>query len=145
MKKSLSLIALALFLTGCASSTQYVKSLDSTQYNTEMAKIYVLRPSAFGSAITMKIYQDDKIIGKLGPGSYLSWEVDPSKGAINVISKSENKDMVTIIPQGGKTYYLKQKIHMGIVIARTELELIGAEEANQILEKLKKPQVNYIE
>ncbi len=84
---------------------QYVKYSGNELNQETNAKINVIRSTNFGSAIKMKIYQDDKLIGKLGPKSYLSWEVDPSKGAITIISKSENKDMLIISPKVGKTYY----------------------------------------
>ena len=145
MKKLLSIICLTLLLTSCASTTQYVKYSGKELNQKNNAKIYVIRSTNFGSGIKMKIYQDDKLIGKLGPKSYLSWEVDPSKGDITIISKSENKDMLTISPKAGKTYYIKQKIKMGFAIARTKLEFLEETEAKEMLNKLKKPQMKYAE
>lgn len=145
MKKLLPIIFLSLLLGSCASTTQYVKFSGNETNNESNAKIYVLRPSSYGSGIKMNVYQDEKLIGKLGPKSYLSWEVDPSKGDITVISKSENKDMLTISPNAGKTYYIKQKVKMGWVVARSGLEFIDTTEAMEILRKLKKPKMKYAE
>jgi hypothetical protein len=136
---------MTLLLSSCASTTQYVKYSGKELSKNSNAKIYVIRNTNFGSAIKMKIYQDEKLIGKLGPKSFLSWEVDPSKGEISIISKSENKDMLTIKPKAGKTYYIKQKIKLGFAIARTGLEFLEPEDAKEILEKLKKPQMKYAE
>ena len=61
------------------------------------------------------------------------------------MSKSENKDMLTINPQAGKTYYIKQKVKMGIAIARTGLEFIEENEGKEILRKLKAPKSKYTE
>lgn len=111
----------------------------------ELATIYVVRPSSFGSAIRFRIFQDEKLIGKLGPNSYLSWTVKPDGKDLTIVSKSENKDMVTINPQPGKTYFIKQEVKMGIAIARTGLKIIEEQEGKSILEKLKKPDVKYAE
>lgn len=145
MKKLLPIICLTFLLTSCASTMQYVKYSGNEPNNETNAKIYVIRSTNFGSAIKMKIYQDDKLIGKLGPKSYLSWEVDPTKGDITIISKSENKDMLTISPKAGKTYYIKQKIKMGWAVARTGLEFLEENEAKEMLSNLKKPQMKYAE
>ena len=146
MKKFISVLTLIFLLSGCASTKQYVQNSDrnnsGNNYNNEtMAQIYVLRPSSFGSAITLKIYQDEKFIGELGPNSYLSWQVDPANGKIEVISKAENYAMIVITPEVGKTYYIKQKVKMGWIMARTELEWLKEEEALELLKKLKAPEI----
>ena len=145
MKKLISLFGLVILLSGCASTTQYVKLSESgnasDDYSSEtMARIFVLRPSAFGSAITFKIYQDETFIGELGPRSYLSWQVDPAEGEIGIISKAENYSRLSVTPQVGKTYYIKQKVKMGWIMARTDLELLSEKEALEILKKLKAPE-----
>ncbi|WP_158276185.1 DUF2846 domain-containing protein [Brumimicrobium oceani] len=145
MKKLIFFTSLLLLLTSCASTKQYVKFAGAQSNSETKAQIYVLRPSSFGSAIKMNIYQDDKIIGKLGPNSYLSWDVDASIGEFRIISVAENSDILTIKPVAGKTYYIKQKVKLGVVIARTELELIGKIEAEEMLRRLKKPKSNYAE
>jgi hypothetical protein len=145
VKNLLPIICLTLILASCASTTQYVKYSGKELNQEKNAKIYVIRSTNFGSGIKMKIYQDDKLIGKLGPKSYLAWEVDPSEGDITIISKSENKDMLTISPKAGKTYYIKQKIKMGWAIARTGLEFLDENEAKEMLSNLKKPQMKYAE
>ncbi|WP_370476565.1 DUF2846 domain-containing protein [Tamlana flava] len=147
MKKFLSAFSLFLLLVGCAATTQYVQVSDSNKksnnYSSEtMAQIYVLRPSSFGSAITFKIYQNEKFIGELGPNSYLAWQVDPANGQIEVISKSENYSVLSVTPEAGKTYYIKQKVKMGWIMARTDLELLSEEEAVEMLKKLKSPKTS---
>ena len=141
MRKLLPIICLTLILASCASTTQYVKYSGKELNQEKNAKIYVIRTSNFGSAIQMIIYQDDKLIGSLGPKSYLAWEVDPSEGDIAIISRSENIDMLTISPKAGKTYYIKQKMKMGVVTARTELEFLDENEAKKMLSNLKKPKM----
>jgi hypothetical protein len=142
--KSLTVV-LILILSSCASTFQYNKIAQPNSNDKEMATIYVLRPSSFGSAIKFGIYQDEKLIGKLGPKSYLAWSVKPDGKELTIMSKSENKDILTINPQPGKTYYIKQKVKMGIAIARTGLEFIDENEGKEILRKVKAPQSKYTE
>ena len=145
MKIKSLIIVLSLILSSCASTFQYNKIAQPNSNDKEMATIYVLRPSSFGSAIKFGIYQDEKLIGKLGPKSYLAWTVKPDGKELTIMSKSENKDMLTINPQAGKTYYIKQKVKMGIAIARTGLEFIEENEGKEILRKLKAPKSKYTE
>ncbi len=137
MKSISLLIILSLILTSCARTYQYAKTENSNEK--EMATIYVVRPSLFGSAIKFKIYQDEALVGKLGPKSYLAWNVKPGGNALSIMSKSENKAIVKINPQPGKTYYVKQKVKMGIVMPRSDMELIEEQQGKEMLRKLKTP------
>ncbi len=145
MKIKSLIVFVSLILSSCASTFQYNKIVQPNSNDKEMATIYVLRTSSFGSAIKFGIYQDEKLIGKLGPKSYLAWTVKPDGKKLTIMSKSENKDMLTINPQAGKTYYIKQNVKMGIAIARTELEFIEENEGKEILQKLKAPKSKYTE
>ncbi len=145
MKIKSLIVVVSLILSSCASTFQYNKIAQPNSNDEEMATICVLRPSSFGSAIKFGIYQDEKLIGKLGPKSYLAWTVKPDGKELTIMSKSENKDMLTINPQAGKTYYIKQKVKMGIAIARTGLEFIEENEGKEILRKLKAPKSKYTE
>ena len=145
MKIKSLIVVVSLILSSCASTFQYNKIAQPNSNDKEMATIYVLRPSSFGSAIKFGIYQDEKLIGKLGPKSYLAWTVKTDGKELTIMSKSKNKDILTIYPQAGKTYYIKQKVKMGIAIARTGLEFIEENEGKEILRKLKAPKSKYTE
>ncbi len=123
----------------CASTQQYVNVSNLNSAENGTAKICVLRPSLMGSAIKFKIYQDDKLIGKLGPESYLIWNVTPDGKDIKISSKSENEDILFINPQPGKIYYIKQTAKVGFFMSRTKIEFIEEQEAKESLNKLKKP------
>jgi hypothetical protein len=145
LKKIMQLLALSLILTSCASTLQYSKVAEANTVDPDKATIYVIRPTVFGSAIKFGIYQDDKLIGRLGPKSYLAWSVDADGNDISIVSKSENKDMLNINPQPGKTYYIRQKVRMGFAVARTAIEFMDESEAKEILEKIKPPKSKYSE
>jgi len=110
-----------------------------------MATIYVLRPSSYGSAVKFRVYEGDSLIGRLGPKSYLAWNIKPEGKEVTIVSRSENKDTFIINPKAGKTYYIKQRVKMGFAFARTGLEQLDQAEGKKILRRLKKPKLNYAE
>lgn len=138
---------LSILLTSCASTMQYTKlaNVDSFENNDDVARIIVFRPSVKASAVKFGIYQDDRLIGKLGPKSYLSWLVEANDEEIIILSKSEKKDILTIKPQKGKTYYIKQTMKMGILTARAGIDFVDEDEAKKYLKKLNSPKSRYAE
>jgi len=145
MKNNLLILLLSMVFVSCATTTQFVKYANKVSIDKETARIYVIRPSTFGSAVTFNIFQDEKPVGKLGPMSFLLWDVKTNTGAIKIESKSENTAMITIQPQPGKNYYIMQKVQMGVIVARTKLELIPEQQAIEYLKKLKEPKLKIIE
>ncbi len=141
MNKIIGFLVLALF-TSCATTSQSVKFADSSN-NQAQAKIYVLRPSLFASAVRMKVFCNDQLIGATGPKSYLCWTVNP--GEYTIRSNAENKDYFTVYAQAGKTYYIKQSPKAGWVVARVSLDIIDENKAKELLQKLNKPKLKYAE
>jgi len=137
MKKIPAIAFLSFLVVSCASTTQYINSSEEVSSEAPNAKIYVIRPTYFGSAVKMKIYQDNELIGKLGPKNYLSWDVSPEKGDVTIVSASENKDSLTISPKAGETYYIRQKVNMGFTVARTDIEFIEEDVAIKMLSDLR--------
>ncbi len=91
----------------------------------------------------MKVYSNDKFIGKTGPKGYLCWDV--TEGEYTLKSSAENVDFFTVNAKAGKTYYIKQKTSQGILAVRSSLELLEEKEGRAILSKLKQPKVKYAE
>ncbi|SEQ08726.1 hypothetical protein [Neolewinella agarilytica] len=143
MLRLLLLFSIGLLFNACAT-TQFV-NLAEKPPKEGTATIYVLRPTIFAYAVKAGIYQDDKPIGKLGPRSYLSWEVPGTGDAIEIMSKTENRKRVTITPLAGETYYLEQSFGLGFGIARSQLTPINATEGEEILARLKEPKVAVVE
>ena len=140
MKKIIQFTILLGLFSGCASTKQFAKlPVDDT--NKDLAKIYVIRPSNYAFSVKVKIYENDNLVGKIGPKSYLYWEVDPANGNVEIMSKAENKDAITISPKVGETYYIKQKMKTGILKARTEITLLSETEAKELLPDLKAPEL----
>ena len=100
------------------------------------------------------VYLDEKVIGKLGPKSFLMFEVDSDKKLTigtafignNVRDKNEeNQEFLTINPKDGKTYYVGVKAKYGTFRGQTELSSLEKEDALKMIPKLEKPKVNYME
>jgi hypothetical protein len=139
MKKVFSILVIALF-TSCATTTQITKFAGEDKLqSTSEARIYVLRPSILGSAIEMEVFCNDQLIGKTGPKSFLSWDV--KEGEYIIRSKSENNAYLKVNAKAGKTYYIKQIPKLGWIVARVGLEILDENEGQEILEKLKNPEL----
>jgi hypothetical protein len=143
MIKYFSLFITVYQLSSCAMPKQYVKfSEDDFLTVNNRAEIYVLRSSIIAGSISMKVYCNDKLIGKTGAKSYLSWKV--REGEYVIKSVAENNASFTLRAQAGKTYYLKQVPTIGWLYSANKLKLISEEEAIPLLFKLRKPEIDTV-
>ena len=127
-------------ISGCTSARQYVPLPDiSSPVDPQNARIFVLRPTSFGSAVYMKITENILTIGLTGANSFLVWEREPGHASIG--AEAENDDVVDIAVEGGETYYVQQHVRMGIMSARNDLELLSKDEGTKLLKKCKPPKV----
>ena len=137
-----TMMSIIILFCSCASTTQFTKFAGTEKLeSTSEARIYVLRPSYFGSAVKMKVFCNDKLIGRTGPASFLSWEV--KEGEYIIKSSAENKDHLTVNAEGGKTYYIKQIPKIGWVLVRVSLKSLDEHQGELILGKLKNPKLGY--
>lgn len=100
-----------------------------------MALVYVVRPSGFGAAIRMRVTCDGISIGSTNGKRYIYSFVKPGKREF--ISKAENKDELVLMVEAGKTYFFEQKVQMGIVAARNQLERLDETDGRNKLAKCK--------
>jgi hypothetical protein len=111
-----------LFLLSC-TSTQLASGesdkLKNMSAPADMSLVYVLRPSSYGGVVRMELTCDGNNIGSTQGKQFIYTLVPPGKHEF--ISKSENKDALTLITEAGKTYFIEQKVSTGWVMARTEL------------------------
>ena len=161
MKKLITLLSIFL-ITGnvLAQGLGNAKTTQSLQFPTtktipdDKARIYILRTTGTLSNYSVTIYMDDKIIGKIGPKSYLLFDCDINKEITiatafignNVRNKSEeNQEFITINPKSGRTYYIGVKAKFGTFRGQTEITPLESNEAIKLIPKFEKPKVNYIE
>lgn len=127
-KKSIFVVLLSItaLLTGCASVPMASIELD-TQAKTfatkaDKANIYVYRNESIGAAVKMDIAMDGKTIGQTAAKTYIALQVPP--GNHTLLSKAENDFMLELSTDPGKNYFVWQEVKMGLLYARTKLQLV---------------------
>lgn len=125
-------------LKACGTKkVNYKASTDKKQHPTpaapaDKALIYVLRPTLFGMKINSKLAVDGEWKGVNRGKTYFFFTVEP--GERYFCSESENQDYLKLTVEAGKTYYLQQKVELGVWKARTNLVVMTEEEGRKKLE-----------
>lgn len=142
MKKIVNCIVVigSFFFAGCASQTVAIPNQLNDIKGSNLARIYVLRPTIVGGAISMTITDNGQNIGKTGGKGYLCWDRQPGKAEI--CGKAENESKVTIDVVAGQVYYIHQHVEMGIVLPRNKLEVVSAERGQELLKKCNTPKAD---
>ncbi len=129
MKKLLALAFLTtgLFLTGC-SSVPLASQTDDAEAKlftpiSDKSVIYVYRNEFFGGAIGMDITFDGKELGGTTEKRYLRIIANP--GTHIIASQAENRDSVSLKTEAGKVYYIWQEAKMGVITARTKMNIVS--------------------
>jgi hypothetical protein len=124
-----------LLVTGCASTRQFVPLPDQAVkiQDSSKGRIYVMRPAGAGSAVSMNVSDDGKPIGSTGAHGFLCWEREP--GDTIVTSTSEGASKAALSVQPGVVYYIFQHVRMGLLMARSELEIVDEAKGQKVLKK----------
>jgi hypothetical protein len=140
--KKLSLITVvvvfALSGMGCATaklSTADLQSLKQQRPPEGKALVYVVRPTVIGGVVKFTTLCDDQVMGTTTGNQFLYVVLEP--GMHHFESLAENKAKLSLQVEEGRTYFIKQKVQMGIVMARTDLELMDESEGRKSLQSLK--------
>ena len=88
---------------------------------TGKALVVFYRPLAPGMLLGFTIREGDTEIAKVGSSSYQVVPVDPGPHAFTI--KSEVTDTLRIEADAGEVYYVKQTMHMGLIVGRPHLDL----------------------
>lgn len=139
---------------GNAKTTQSLEFPTSINVTEGKARIYIMRTTGTLWNYSVTVYLDEKVIGKLGPKSYLMFEVDAEKkisigtaliGNSARNKNEENQEFLTINPKDGKTYYIGVKAKYGTFRGQAEMTTLEKEEALSMIPNFDRPKVNYIE
>ncbi|AEC16584.1 DUF2846 domain-containing protein [Gallibacterium anatis] len=144
MKKIISILMLvsALVLTGCAtvpmaSDAQDIQAKQFNSPNKKISGLYIYRDgSILGAGLKKNLYIDDKFIGESARNIYFYKTVKPGKHKISTESEFGNNDLY-ITTQGGKNYFIRQYIRMGVFVGGANLEQVEEEKAKAAIRKLK--------
>jgi hypothetical protein len=112
-----TLVCVALFCSGCAGSSAFMRPTQSLMQPTEdMALIRFMRPSGFGFAINFNMLDGDEVIGNSVAKSQFDYLATPGKHVF--IATAENKAFLEADLEAGKTYYVLMRIYPGAWYAR---------------------------
>jgi hypothetical protein len=99
----------------------------------DKALIFVVRPAFVGKLIQTKLAADGNWIGTNKGKGYFSFTLEP--GEHYLCSKAENRSVLKLTVEAGKTYFVQQKIEMGLMKARNKIVQLSDEEGRKALEK----------
>ena len=97
------------------------------------ALVYVVRPTMWGNKVQTKFAINGEWVGINRGDNYFFVLMDP--GVYNFCSQAENKVTARLALEAGKTYYVQQKIKVGFMKARTEMDLLDAKDGEEALAK----------
>lgn len=99
----------------------------------DKALVFVIRPTHIGAAIQTKLAVDGKWVGVNKANNYFYMVLDP--GPHYFCSQAENRSLLSLVVEPGKTYYLQQKIRMGMFKAGNDLALLDEKAGKEGLSK----------
>jgi hypothetical protein len=130
MKKVLgATVMVVVFLSGCASvpmeskeASDRAKKFGSPPF--ESAGIYIYRPSSFGGALKKDVRIDGKCIGESAPYVFFYERVTGDvEHKFSTESEFSPNDLL-VTTEGGKNYFIKQYIKMGVFVGGAGMELV---------------------
>ena len=140
--KNFLILALLFICASCTKTTQFAsypkgEALEKTK---DLADIYIIRNSFYGSAVPIDIFDGGELIGRLGNKGYLHWQV-PAGDTLHLKSDFRNPSYLVLPTQAGETYYIHQRLKSGLLKVRSQLEIIDEEKGMAKLSKVKMPEV----
>jgi hypothetical protein len=100
---------------------------------TDAALVYVIRSTMYGNKVQTKLAVDGEWKGVNRGNNYFFFPLEP--GEHYFCSKAENRSILVLTVEAGKTYYLGQRIYMGFMKARNDLLVLDEAKAQKELAK----------
>jgi len=132
---SITLLAIAIILSGCASGPKYsvvastIPSLASTK-----GRIYFYRPSAFGAAVQPDIKLNGQRVGTAKPHGFYFVDQDPGNCEVTAATETEKK--LTFVLEPGQERYVRLRVQMGVMVGRIIPELVDRDDALNEMKEL---------
>jgi hypothetical protein len=147
-KRVLTMVAVVVAValsTGCASvqmaSTDRDVAAKSFATKADKANIYVYRNESMGAAVKMDVTLDGKPLGQTASKTYFKVEVPA--GEHTLISKAENDSVLAVKTDAGKNYFVWQEVKMGVLYARSALQLVDESTGKTAVQECKMIQEAY--
>ncbi|MDQ8021422.1 MAG: DUF2846 domain-containing protein [Moraxellaceae bacterium] len=139
MKKLIAVSLIAASLVGCASvpmgDPKQDAALKTFTAPKDKAGVFIYRNESMGAAVKMDVSVDGQPIGQTVAKTYLYKELAPGKHTIS--SKAENTDTIEIDAKPGVLTFIWQEVKMGVMFARTKLNLVTEEVGKKGVEETK--------
>ena len=144
-----------LLLVGCATTLQYPPFPDQAKRveDPTKARIYLIRKEkVVGSAAGLQFFGSEpeavgplvgghskmRLIGEVGPGSYLCWEESPRSFKYAKIQNDPNS-VDTMNLEAGNVYYLRAYLHSGWTQVTARIKEIDEKEGQELLKHCQPP------
>lgn len=130
------LMAVTIFLSGCAGSSKYMKETSGVapSYKPEKTESLVIfmRPSGLGFAISSSVFditeKEEVFVGIVPAKKKVAYKTNPGEHMFMVVG--ESADFMRANLEAGKTYYALVTPRMGVWKARFSLKPIHKQELN---------------
>lgn len=142
MFKKALLVATIIFvalLTGCASVPMAPVEQDRalkafSRPPADKAGLYIYRNSLVGQALKKNVYLDGLLLGETANKTYFYKEIKPGQHQLSTESEFSD-NTIKFQAEGGKNYFARQYIKMGVFVGGAGLEMVpeqeGMEEVRQ--------------
>ncbi len=100
------------------------------------AGLYVYRDSFVGQVLKKDIFIDDKCLGETANGVFFYQSIEGDKEHKLSTESEFSANDISLKPNSGKNYYVRQYIKMGVFVGGAGLEVIDEKEAQQAISKL---------
>lgn len=122
-------------LTGCASVPMASKELDAaakafTPPPEDKSALYVFRNSFVGKALKKLVSVDGIPLGETANQVYFYKELSPGDHTISTESEFGDNSL-NFKAEGGKSYFARQYIKMGVFVGGANLEMVSEEEGRK--------------
>lgn len=121
-----AIVTATVLSTGCASvqmaSSERDTAAKSFATKADKANLYIYRNESMGAAVKMAVTLDGKPVGETAAKTYFKLEVPP--GEHTLISKTENDSVLSVKAAAGQNYFIWQEVKMGVLSARSALQLV---------------------
>lgn len=122
-------------LTGCASVPMASKEQDSASKTfalpaAEKSGLYIFRNSFVGQALKKLVSVDGKPVGQSANQVYFYNEITPGSHTISTESEFSDNSL-TFQTEGGKNYFARQYIKLGVFIGGAGVEMVSEEEGKK--------------
>jgi hypothetical protein len=124
---------LSILVNACASVPMAPPEMDLKAKNMsaprDKALVYLYRNESMGGAIKMTVNLDGRYQGQTAPKTYFMWLLTPGRHEFS--SVTENTATLPLDAKAGATYYIWQEVKMGMLSARSKLQLVDKETGRQ--------------